>query len=351
LFRFFLHSLIHPATHRLFTNAAFLVAAAFFLAGCAGYVSTTPATLAALSVSATSFNFKTVVLGQTVTQTLHLSNSGTAPLRITSLALPDKEFVISGPSVPRVVLPSMGLDYTLSFTPSAAGSATAALTIGSNAATSVTSVSLSGVGEKVIATVNVSPSSISFGNMVLHTTSSKNVTLQNTGDINITISGVTVVGSGFGYSDLSPGFSLAPNQSVTFQVWFRPTVKGAASGTVSVLSANLASPAEMALAGDGVSPTSNPPPSSPAPPPAPVQHTVHLTWNSNDTNIAGYHVYRSKSSDSGFSQVTSALLPSTNYDDSTVDSGTTYYYAVTVVTFAGDESGYSHQATAVVPTP
>jgi hypothetical protein len=318
------------------------------LCGCANYGPPKVVPTAELALSASSFNFKTVVIGQTQTQTLHVTNTGTAPLNITKLAISDNQFVVSGPSVPRVVLPNMELDYTLSFTPTAGGNVTGTLTIQSNASNSIASVSLAGVAEKVIATVEVSPSSLNFGNMNLQTTATKNVTVQNTGDINITISGITVVGSGFGYSDLSPGFSLAPNQSVTFQVWFRPQVKGAASGTVDILSANLSSPATLALAGDGVSTTTTTPPSTP---PASVQHTVHLTWNPSVSSVTGYHVYRSQSSTSGFEDITPALLSTTAYDDSTVSSGTTYYYAVTAVTATGQESSYSNEATAVVPNP
>ena len=252
---------------RRFSKVVWIAAAAaVLLSGCASYGPPKVVPEAVLSLSASSFNFKTVVIGQTQNQTLHVSNTGTAPLNITKLGVSNPQFVVSGPSVPRVVLPSMEIDYTVTFTPTTAGNETASLTIQSNATTSTASVSLAGIAEKVIATVEVSPSSLNFGNLNLQTTSTKNVTVQNTGDINITISGVTVVGSGFGYSDLSPGFSLAPNQSVTFQVWFRPQVKGAASGTVDILSANLSAPATLALAGDGVSPTTTPPP--PPPPPA-----------------------------------------------------------------------------------
>ena len=336
---------------RRFSKVVWIAAAAaVLLSGCASYGPPKVVPEAVLSLSASSFNFKTVVIGQTQNQTLHVSNTGTAPLNITKLGVSNPQFVVSGPSVPRVVLPSMEIDYTVTFTPTTAGNETASLTIQSNATTSTASVSLAGIAEKVIATVEVSPSSLNFGNLNLQTTSTKNVTVQNTGDINITISGVTVVGSGFGYSDLSPGFSLAPNQSVTFQVWFRPQVKGAASGTVDILSANLSAPATLALAGDGVSPTTTPPP-PPPPPPPPVQHTVHLTWNPSDSSIVGYRVYRSESSGSGFQNITGSLVSATDYDDATVTSGTTYYYAITAVNAAGQESPYSNQATAVVPSP
>lgn len=42
---------------------------------------------------------------------------------------------------------------------------------------------------------------------------------------------------------------------------------------------------------------------------------------------------------------------SLTYTDSTVTSGTTYYYIVTAVDGAGIESAYSNQSVAVIPTP
>ena len=187
--------------------------------------------------------------------------------------------------------------------------------------------------------------------MKLKSTGTQNVTLKNTGDINMTVSGVTVAGAGFGYSDLSPGFSLSPNQAVTFQVWFRPQTAGAAAGTVTILSANIASPAEIPVSGDGLNPaTSNPPPPPPPPPPpAPVQHTVALSWGPSSSPVSGYRVYRSTVSGSGFSALTS-VIGNLSFSDDTVAAGTTYYYVVTAVDAAGQESTHSNEATAVVPS-
>ena len=338
---------LRPAKRR-FTSIFCVPLAISLLAGCANYHAPAPAALPAIALSASSFDFKTVVVGQTLTHTLHLSNTGTAPLSITGLALSDKQFVISGPSVPRVVLPNMGLDYSLSFTPSAAGSASASLQIASNASNPVVSVSLSGIGQKVVSAVQVSPPAVNFGTLTLQSTATKSITLQNSGDVNITLSGITVAGSGFGYSNLSPGYQLPPNASVTFQVWFRPTTSGPASGTVSILSANLSSPANLSLAGDGVTASTNPPPT---PTPKPVQHTVHLSWNLSNSAVSGYRVYRSLSGSGGFQLITASLVAAATYDDDTVVSGDTYVYEVTAVDSTGAESSDSNQATAVIPTP
>ena len=338
-----------PIGHRqVLTKLGIPLLIMLLLTGCANYHQPVPSAAPAIALSASSFNFKSVALGQSISRPLHISNSGTAPLRITALSLNDKQFVIAGPSVPRVVLPNLSLDYTLSFTPSVTGAASTLLQIASNAVNSVASVSLSGSGENVSPAAQIFPSSVNFGALTLYSTASQDVTLLNSGGANIIISGITLAGAGFGYSNLSPGYSLAPNQSVTFQVWFRPTVKGPASGSVSILSANLISPQRMSLAGNGTSPA---PPSSPPPAPASVQHTVHLTWNDHDSSVEGYRVYRSQSAGGDFQSITSSPVTSLGYDDDTVVSGQTYYYVVTAVDPAGVESPYSNQATAVVPTP
>lgn len=293
-------------------------------------------------------DFKTVVLGRTLPLTLHVTNSGKAPLQISSLSVSDKQFDVTGPSAPRMLLPAMTIDYTIAFSPLSAGTASATLTVGTNASDLPAAVSLKGVGEKAVAAVTVDPSSINFGNLNLNTTATQNVTLQNTGDVNLSLNGVTVAGSGFGVSDLSPGFSLPPNQKVTFQVWFRPQKKGVTSGTVSILSANLASPGVVSVSGDGVDPSQ---PSSPPPPPSAVQHTVHLSWDPSTSSIAGYWVYRSTVASSFGNSLFSSPVDVLTYDDSTVTSGTTYYYTVAAVDNAGAESPHSSQAAVAIPNP
>lgn len=330
---------------RSIASAASLLIIALAIVGCASYPPHSSPGGPVISLSTSSFNFNTVVIGQSATQTLHITNTGAAPLTLNSVALKSSQFSLTGPSAPRTVLPAQKVDYTISFVPTTAGSASASVQVTSNASNTPASVSLAGVAEKAFAAAQVTPSSISFGNLKLQSTATQSVTLKNTGDINITISGITVAGAGFGYSSLSPGYSLTPNQSVTFQIWFRPQTGGSASGHVSILSSNLATPASVSVSGDGV--TSNPGSPNPGSPP-PVQHTVALSWGPSGSPVAGYRVYRDEGS--GFSPL-SAILPDLTYTDSTVTSGSTYRYVVTAVDSSGGESPYSNDATAVIPTP
>jgi Abnormal spindle-like microcephaly-assoc'd, ASPM-SPD-2-Hydin len=311
--------------------------------GCASYA---PKKIAELSLSANSFQFNTVVVGQKATQTVKISNAGTAPLEIAGITTSSKEFSVTGPTFPRSVLPASTVAYTLTFAPTAAGNASGTLSISSNSAAPTPVVSLSGLGERSFANLIITPSAVSFGNLAVKTTSTQNVTLQNTGDISLSLQGVTIAGAGFGFSDLSPGFSLAPNQKVTFQVWFSPKVAGPASATLTLLSANMSSPGTLSMTGDGVAAATTPPPSNPAP----AQHSVALTWNASTSTVVGYRVYRSESSGSSFAALNGTALNALTYTDSTVASGTTYYYMVTAVDSAGTESIYSNQVTAVIPT-
>ncbi len=375
---------IHSFLSRLVHVASFLLVSLLAI-GCAGY---TQKVVPDLSLSTSSLNFQTVVVGQTTTKTFSISNTGTGPLQISALSISGKQFSLTGPSVPRTILPANRLTYTLTFAPTTSGSASASVDISTDTAPKAASVALTGSGEKAFANLVISPTVVNFGNLALKTTSTQNVILENTGDMNLSLQGLTVSGAGFGYSDLSPGFSLAPNQKVTFQVWFSPKVAGPATATLSLLSANLSSPGTLTLSGDGVSstgsptpPTTNPPPTNPPPtnppptnppttnppptnppstnppttnppptnPPPATQHTVALSWGASSSQVMGYRVYRSENSGGSYSPLNGTAVAVLNYSDSTVASGSTYYYVVTAVDSSGTESAYSNQATAVIP--
>ena len=81
---------------------------------------------------------------------------------------------------------------------------------------------------------------------------------------------------------------------------------------------------------------------------------VKVTWSANpESGIAGYRVYRSETSPvstTGNGIGGAALLPLTNYVDTDVVNGTTYYYAVTAAYTTGEVSKASLEA-AATPLP
>jgi fibronectin type 3 domain-containing protein len=74
---------------------------------------------------------------------------------------------------------------------------------------------------------------------------------------------------------------------------------------------------------------------------------VGLDWNDNsEPDLAGYNVYRSQTQGGPYTQVNVSLVSASDYIDPGLTNGTTYYYVVTAVDTASNESGGSAEASA-----
>jgi len=79
---------------------------------------------------------------------------------------------------------------------------------------------------------------------------------------------------------------------------------------------------------------------------------VALSWSINtETDLAGYHVYRSEQQDTPGQLVTPDLLLSPAYGDTSVQHGHRYWYSVTAVDRSGNESAPSARVAAEVAQP
>jgi fibronectin type 3 domain-containing protein len=131
--------------------------------------------------------------------------------------------------------------------------------------------------------------------------------------------------------------TLNPNQSVTLNVQFDPTVAGAASGTLTVTSTSTTgSPTQVPLTGTGTA----------------VTYSISLNWDapSGSTDpVAGYNVYRSTDGGASFTKLNASPDSQADYSDTTVQSGASYVYQVTSVDASGVESAPSNQFPLSVP--
>ena len=85
---------------------------------------------------------------------------------------------------------------------------------------------------------------------------------------------------------------------------------------------------------------------------AQTPHSVAVTWDpSISPGVMGYRVYRGTSSGGPYTRISEGLVANTNYVDYRVEAGTAYYYIVTAVDAANNESGPSNQAPAFVGAP
>jgi hypothetical protein len=79
---------------------------------------------------------------------------------------------------------------------------------------------------------------------------------------------------------------------------------------------------------------------------------VDLSWSINlETDLAGYHVYRSEQEGIRGQLITSDLLPTPAVRDTTVEPGHRYWYTVTAVDRAGNESAPSTPVAVDVTQP
>ena len=82
---------------------------------------------------------------------------------------------------------------------------------------------------------------------------------------------------------------------------------------------------------------------------AAAEHVVDLKWNASDSkNIAGYNVYRGPDGVK-WTKINAGLVAATDYDDSTVSDGSTYYYSATAVNIEGEESKKSAAVKISIP--
>lgn len=82
---------------------------------------------------------------------------------------------------------------------------------------------------------------------------------------------------------------------------------------------------------------------------ASAEHVVSLKWSaSTSKDVAGYNMYRGPDGVK-WTKINAGLIPATDYDDSSVSNGSTYYYSATTVNIYGEESKKTASVKVYVP--
>ena len=179
------------------------------------------------------------------------------------------------------------------------------------------------------------PAALNFGSVVVGQSKSMSASLAASGS-SITVTGASMSTSEFTVSGISFPVTVAAGKSVTFTVNFTPQSSGTAGASASFISNAANSSAVATLTGSAT---------------AAPQHSVALSWNaSTSSSVAGYNIYRGTTTGGPYSKIDS-LNPDTTFNDSSVQSGQTYFYVTTAVDGSGTESARSNQTQAVIPTP
>jgi FG-GAP-like repeat/Cep192 domain 4 len=182
-------------------------------------------------------------------QTVTLSNTGTVALTISSVVSSGDFAQTNTCGGSLAVAASCTINVT--FTPTAEGSRMGTLTITDNSNGvdgSRQTVALSGTGNG--ATVGLAPASVTFsGQLVNSTSAAQTVTLTNSGNAALTISGIAAGGA---YAQTNTcGTSVAAGANCAISVTFTPASAGASSGALTITDNAPGSPQTVALSGTG----------------------------------------------------------------------------------------------------
>jgi len=197
--------------------------------------------------------------------TATLDNAGTAALSISSVTITGAnpgDFAQAN-NCGSSLSAGSSCTFNITFTPAASGSRTALLSVADNSAGSPQTVSLSGTG--TVASASLSPTSLSFGNQSVNTTSGvQTVTLTNGGTAALSLSSIALTGANAGaFAQTNTcGSSLAAGASCKVSVTFDPTATGSQSASVSFTDNASGSPQSLSLSGTGTSATVSLSPSS-----------------------------------------------------------------------------------------
>ena len=290
-----------------------------------------------LQVTPSSINFTSAVVGAQTSQTLKLTNDGGSALTVTGVVASGTGLSISGFSGSTLLSPGTSSNLTVILTPKAAGAFTGSVAIMTNAASVGASLPVTAQATASTVALAAGPTSVSFGTVAAGKIASKTLTLTNTGNAGVSVTKVTVSGTGFTITGWSSPVNLDATQSLTLDVMFDSTAAGSHAGAITVASTAAVASMTVPLSGTIASE-------------APAAHSVGLSWDaSTSASISGYNVYRGGSQNGPFSRLNGSLVGGLNYTDGTVVGGDTYYYVTTAVDSHGDESPYSNSAKAVIP--
>ncbi len=221
----------------------------------------TGTTAAGVTLTPSGLGFGPQPVGTTsAAQNATLRNSSPAPLTITSIGITGTNSVDFAetsdcPTSPSTLAAGASCTISVTFTPSAAGSRTASVSVADDASGSPHTVGLSGTGTQPA--VTLTPASLAFGAQTVGTSSAvQSATVRNSGTAPLAISSILIGGTNagdFAQTNNCPTVPslLAANATCTISVTFKPLGTGARSATVTIGDDAAGSPHGIPLGGTG----------------------------------------------------------------------------------------------------
>jgi hypothetical protein len=197
-----------------------------------------------------SLAFGNVAVAGNSARTMTVVNSGNTVITISQVSVSGRGFSVSKLATPLRLSAGRSINLQAHFAPQTAGEVAGRITITSNASDRRLTIALSGTGAQ--GRLSATPTSASFGNVAMGSSSSKILELSNYGLGSATISQVSVSGRGFSLSKPATPLKLSAGQSIRLQAHFAPEATLEVTGSITITSNAWDRSLTIALSGRGV---------------------------------------------------------------------------------------------------
>jgi hypothetical protein len=207
----------------------------------------------ALSITPSNVNFNYVPVGVTMSDTVKLSNSGNAPVRILSIKLTGSPaFTVTDSSAKQIAGGGTGL-IIVNFKPTDVAGYTGKITVTTDETTPTRTINLAGAGVKGALTAN--PIALDFGTVDSGQTKTLSSTLKNTGSAAITLTDLALDNASpvftFTATPATKPVTVQPNDSIVLNITFAPVAAGSFSGAIKLTTSDGTSGNIVTFAGQG----------------------------------------------------------------------------------------------------
>ena len=198
-----------------------------------------------------ALDFGDVPAAGVVTLSASITNSGATPTTITGVTLPGAPFSVSAPpAVGSTLPPGASISVPIAFSPTAAGRVSTQLVV--TASTGSASVPLTGNGVAGASRLQITPTDLDFGTVLLGQTATRTFDITNTGNLVLTLTKAAPPAAPFGVAaPVAEGQQLEPGDTIRQAVTFSPTAVGAAAGTYAITSTDGSGPQPVGVHGLG----------------------------------------------------------------------------------------------------
>jgi len=193
--------------------------------------------------------FGNVTVGQISTRTLTISNSGNAPLNVSSINYPAG---FSGNWSSGSIAAGASQNVTVSFAPNAATNFSGNLTVNSDATSGTNAIAASGTGTPAPTRIVALSGNLAFGNVTVGQISARTLTISNSGNAPLNVSSISYP-AGFSGNWNSGNIAAGASQNVT--VTFAPNAATNFSGNLTVNSDATSGTNTIAASGTGTAAT------------------------------------------------------------------------------------------------